>query len=73
MTDYTTRLTMDQAHTLVGARVFYHSGVPGAAVEDGEITGTSSSYVFVRFGPEGTGSKACRPIDLELASEVTGD
>lgn len=68
MTDYTERLTLAEARDRIGDPVTYHTGIPGHPPEDGVITGTSSGYVFVRFGHEGTGAKACRAVDLQLVT-----
>ena len=56
-------ITLEQARDHIGAGVVYRPGHGPA--EDGVITGTSRTYVFVRYAGD-TGAKATAPEDLEL-------
>jgi hypothetical protein len=51
-----------------GAGVIYRPS-PGAQLEDGTITGTSDSYVFVLFRGD-LAAKAVRPEDLTFSNDA---
>lgn len=56
-------ISMEEAAASIGAGVVYRPR-PDAPAEDGDITSTSASFVFVRFVGDRQ-VKACRPEDLE--------
>lgn len=64
-------MTLEQARAHIGDGVVYDPGF-GGPKEDGTITGTSETSVFVRYAGD-VGAKGTRPEDLSLLCPDQGE